>query len=143
MFELVAVTCSGLFAGGALYVSAVQQPATRALGNVVAAQSFPPMYRRAAPLQGGLAVVGSLSGLLAWLSGANALWLLAAVLLGGVVPFTLVVIRPVNDRLLASDLDPASPEVPALLSRWAALHRIRTLSSLLAFLVSLAARAAA
>jgi hypothetical protein len=52
------------------------------------------MYRRAAPFQGGLAILGSVSGVIAWASGAGALWLLAAVLLGAVVPFTLLGRRP-------------------------------------------------
>ena len=133
----------GLFAGAALYISIVQQPASREVGTIVSAQLFPPMYRRAAPLQGGLAVLGFVAGLSLWLLGGTALWLLAAVLLGLVVPFTLLVIKPINDRLLSANLDPASPEVPDLLSRWAALHWIRTLSSLLSFLVCVAARAAA
>jgi hypothetical protein len=136
-----AIVCTGLFAGAALYISVVEQPATRELGDALSGRFFPAMYRRAAPVQGGLAVVGSLCSASMWLLGAGALWLLGSLLLGLVVPFTLLVIKPVNDRLLAGDLDPAAPESAVLLSRWATLHAVRTISSLLAFLVCLAARA--
>lgn len=137
MLEFFATACSGVFAGAAIYISVVQQPAALEAGGGVAAALFPPMYRRAARMQASLAVVGSLSGLLAWLSGAGLLWLAGAVLLGFVIPFTLLRIKPVNDQLLAPGLDPAAPEVAELVRTWGRLHRIRSASSALAFLVFL------
>jgi hypothetical protein len=134
MLEFFATACSGVFAGAAIYISVVQHPASLEVGGTMPATFFPPMYRRAAPMQAGLAVVGSLSGLLAWLFGSGVLWLLGALLLGFVVPFTLLRIKPVNDQLLAPDLDPAAPEVPDLLRQWGQLHRIRSATSCLAFL---------
>jgi uncharacterized membrane protein len=71
----------------------------------------------------------------AWLSGAGALWLAAAVLIGSVVPFTLIVIKPVNDALL-QNRDAAS-EVAVLFTRWGYLHWARTVASGLAFLLCL------
>jgi hypothetical protein len=47
-----------------------------------------------------------------------------SVLLGAVVPFTLVVMLPTNNRLLDSNLDKASPDAEALLARWARLHAV-------------------
>lgn len=140
MNEFLATLCAGIFAGAAIYVSAVQHPAAVEAGRPVAAALFPPMYRRAAPIQGGLAVVGSISGLLAWISGSGASWLLGALLLGSVVPLTLLVIKPVGDRLLVPGLDPEAPELPDLLRRWGRLHALRSASSALAFLLFLLAR---
>ena len=137
MLEFLATACSGIFAGAAIYVSVVQHPAVLQVGNAIAAKSFPPMYRRATPMQAGLAVVGSLSALLAWLTGSGVLWLLGALVLGFVVPFTLFAIKPVNDQLLAPGLDLSAPEVPELLRRWGVLHRVRSGSSALAFLLFL------
>lgn len=86
-------------------------------------------------MQASLAVVGSLGGVLAWLSGSGPSWLVGALLLGSVVPLTIFGTKPVNDRLLAPSLDPEAPEVPELLRRWGRPHRLRSTSSLLAFLL--------
>jgi Domain of unknown function (DUF1772) len=136
--KLVATLCCGVFFGAALYISLVQHPATLETGNDFALRFFPPMYGRAAIVQAGLAVAGCIAGVLAWLRGAGRWWLVAAVLLGSVVPFTLIVIRPVNDALLLGG-DISAIEVDALLVRWGYLHWARTVASGLAFLTCLVA----
>jgi Domain of unknown function (DUF1772) len=136
--KLVATLCCGAFFGAALYISLVQHPATLETGNDFAMRFFPPMYGRAAIVQAGLAVAGCIAGVLAWLRGAGRWWLVAAVLLGSVVPFTLIVIRPVNDALLLGG-DISAIEVDALLVRWGYLHWARTVASGLAFLTCLVA----
>jgi hypothetical protein len=50
-----------------------------------------------------LAALGLLSSLAAWLAGATFLWLVAGVVLGSVIPFTLIVILPTNKRLLSPE----------------------------------------
>ena len=67
----------------------------------------------------------------------------AAVSLGAVVPFTLVVILPTNSRLLDPALDPRSPDATRLLVRWGRLHAGHSALSALAFglfLLQLSAR---
>lgn len=59
--------------------------------------------------------------------------LVGSVLLGAVVPFTLLVILPTNRRLLAPTLDPDSIEAAALLRRWGRPHAVRSVLSGLAF----------
>ena len=137
IFELLAIACSGLFAGAAVYISVVQQPAALRAGIGVALAYFPHMYQHAAPMQVALAIVGSVSGFVAWIQGSGSLWLAGALLLGFVIPFTLLRIKPVNDRLLASGLAPAGPEARDLLQRWTRLHAVRSASSTLAFLLFL------
>jgi hypothetical protein len=136
--KIIATLCCGAFFGAALYISLVQHPATLETGNDFAMRFFPPMYGRAAIVQAGLAVAGCIAGVLAWLRGAGRWWLVAAVLLGSVVPFTLIVIRPVNDALLLGG-DISAIEVDALLVRWGYLHWARTVASGLAFLTCLVA----
>lgn len=135
MLEFLATACAGTFAGAAIYISVVQHPAATEAGDSMAVSLFPPMYRRAAPMQAGLALVGSLAAVFAWLSGSGVLWVTGALLLGSVVPFTIIRIKPINDQLLAPGLDPTAPEVPELLRRWGRLHWIRSASSGLAFLL--------
>jgi len=54
------------------------------------------------------------------------MWLPGAVLIGAVVPFTLVVIMPINHALLAPGRDPASAGIRGPLERWGKLHAIRS-----------------
>ena len=139
----IAAACAGLFAGAAIYINAVEHPARLACGNEVALREFGPSYRRATVMQGSLAVAGCAAGV--W-----AAWILrdlsamaAAVCLGAVVPFTLVVILPTNSRLLDPALDPRSPDATRLLVRWGRLHAVRSALSALAFgwfLLQLSAR---
>jgi hypothetical protein len=134
--KLLANLCCGVFFGAALYISLVQHPAALETGNDFAVRFFPPMYERAAVLQASLASVGCAAAFAAWLRRAGAIWLVAAVLLGSVVPFTLVIIKPVNDALLQGS-DVAGVELGALLIRWGYLHWVRTVASGLAFLLCL------
>jgi uncharacterized membrane protein len=89
-------------------------------------------YKRAALMQVPLALIGLVTSVTAWLLRGGAWWLVAGLLLGATVPFTLIVIMPTNHKLLATNRDPASTETRALLARWGKLHAIRTVLSLLA-----------
>jgi Domain of unknown function (DUF1772) len=138
VIKLVATLCCGVFFGAAIYISLVQHPAMLETGNDFAMHFFPPMYGRAAIVQASLAVIGGAAAVAAWLSGAGRWWLVAAVLLGGAVPYTLVVIQPLNDILLQGG-DVSTIEVDALLVRWGYLHWARTVASGLAFVTCLVA----
>jgi len=138
---LAATASAGLFAGAAIYVTAVEHPARLSCGTTLALREFAPSYRRGAVMQASLAVVGLLASIAAWWQAGRVEYLIGGLLLGSVVPFTLVVIFPTNHRLLAPDLDPDSAESRALLERWGALHAVRSALGMLAFgtlLVSLA-----
>jgi len=132
---LVATFCCSVFFGAALYISLVQHPAALETGTEFAARFFGPMYRRAAWLQASLALVGCAAAIAAWLGGAGCLWLAVGVLIGSVVPFTLIVIQPVNDLVRQGGSAPL--ELGMLLIRWGYLHWVRTVVSGLAFLLCL------
>lgn len=131
-FEFVAVLCAALFAGAALYINVAEHPARMRLETRIAARQWAPSYKRATRLQAPLAVVSFLSGLAAWLVGASVGWLVAAVLIGVVVPFTLIGIMPTNHRLLEAGRDLDSAETRMLLERWGNLHAVRTTLSVAA-----------
>ena len=84
-------------------------------------------------MQASLAVVGLLASVAAWWQSDRVEFLIGGLLLGSVVPFTLVVIFPTNHRLLAADLEPESAEAKALLGRWGTLHAVRSVLGTLAF----------
>jgi uncharacterized membrane protein len=132
-FELIATLCAGLFAGAALYITFVEHPARLECGTVLAATEFAPSYRRATIMQASLAVLGLVAAVAAWLQGRGPWVLLGGVLLGLVIPFTLIVILPTNTRLLDPALDRGSTEAAGLLSRWGRLHAVRSVASVLAF----------
>ena len=130
--QVAATLCAALFAGAALYINVAEHPARMVLDTRHAALQWAPSYERATWMQAPLALLSLLTGTTAWLMGAGAGWLVAALLIGAVVPFTFAVILPTNHALLAPDRDLASDETRALLERWARLHAVRTALSLAA-----------
>jgi Anthrone oxygenase len=134
---IVATVCSGLFAGAAIYINAVEHPARLSCGTELAVREFAPSYHRATIMQVPLAATGCIAGLwAAWLF-SDALLAIAAILLVAVVPFTLVAILPTNKRLLDPALDPRSEGAAELLTRWGRLHATRSLLSSAAFVLFL------
>ena len=135
--EFVAAVACGLFAGAAVYVSLVEHPARVECGVELAATEFPASYRRGTIMQATLAAVGLLSSVAAWLAGAAFWWLVAGILLGSVLPFTLIVMLPTNMSLLSPALDRRSVSAGRLLARWGALHAVRSVVSCGALLLFL------
>ena len=137
LHALVASLACTLFCGAALYINLVEHPARMACGTEIAARQWAPSYRRATWMQASLAIVAAATGLIVWNHGGGPLWGVGALLIGLVVPVTLVVILPTNKRLLEPGRDLRSAETAALLNRWAALHAIRTALGLAASIVYL------
>jgi hypothetical protein len=125
------------FAGAAVYIALVEHPARMQCGVEIAATQFAPSYRRATVMQATCAALGLLASFAAWLAGASLWWLIAGVLLGSVIPFTLIVILPTNKRLLSPALDRRSGEGERLLARWGRLHAVRSILSSIALLLFL------
>lgn len=139
--NLLATFCSGTFFGAAVYISIAQHPAAMEAGAGVGGRFFPPMYRRAAPMQILLAVVGSLAGILAWVFGGPLPWLFGALLLASVIPITLFAIKPINDVLLDPLHDADASDTEDLLRRWGPKHWLRSIVSGVSFILFLIAYA--
>ena len=133
MARFLAVFCTALFAGAALYINLVEHPARMKLDIAAAVAQWAPSYHRATYMQAPLAVLSFFAALVVWLLGAGLVWLIAAVLIGAVVPFTLVGIMPTNRRLLRAE--PGSSETRQLLRKWNLLHAVRTILSLAALVL--------
>jgi uncharacterized membrane protein len=133
--EVFAFICTGLFAGAALYVSLVEHPARMSCTLAVALAEFRPSYRRAAVMQVILAIGGVAGALGAYYLGRGVSTLVAAVVLASVIPWTLIVIMPINRQLLDETRTAETPETEVLLQKWARLHHVRTIASLLALVV--------
>ena len=133
LLELTATLSAGLFAGAAIYITLVEHPARLECGTALAATEFVPSYRRATVMQASLAALGFLAALGSWFQGRGLRVLIAGTLLGLVIPFTLLVILPTNQRLLDPALDRGSSDAAGLLARWGRLHAVRSLMSAIAF----------
>jgi hypothetical protein len=137
VLQIVATLSCGLFAGAATYITVVEHPARMQCGTRLALTEFSPSYKRATAMQAPLAAVGLLSGTAAWLIGAHFLWAVGGVLLGAVIPLTLIVIAPTNKQLPDPALDRDSALGQRLLLRWGRLHAFRTILSLVSFVMFL------
>ena len=135
VLELIALLATGLFAGAAIYVTLVEHPARVECGPALAITEFRPSYRRGAFMQAGLASIGCVAALAAWTHGRGLSVLVAGLLLGAAIPYTLIVILPTNKRLLDPLLDPRTAEAEALLARWGHLHAGRAVVGAMAFLL--------
>jgi Domain of unknown function (DUF1772) len=100
-------------------------------------EQWRPSYKRATVMQASLAVAGSLLAIAAWLTGTGLIWLLAGLVLGSAVPFTLIVMWPTNKQLEDPGLDTTSELARSLLVRWGRLHAVRSALSLLALILML------
>jgi len=135
--QFIATFCTAIFAGAALYINLVEHPARRSLDTSAAVIEWARSYKRATFMQAPLAVIGFIAGVFAWLLGAGVSWLIAAVLIGAVVPFTFIAIMPTNHELLAQGRDVGSAETFVMLEKWGRLHAVRTILSILATLLML------
>lgn len=142
IIEIIALFCCGTFFGAAVYISLAQHPAAIEAGVTVGGRFFPPMYKRAAPMQIVLALIGFAAGVLAWYYSGGYLWLVGGLFLISVVPITLVFIKPINDVLLNPENDPESRDTQQLLVKWGPKHWNRTVVSGIAFLLYLFAAVA-
>jgi hypothetical protein len=137
MLRMLATICAGLFAGAAIYVNLVEHPARLSCGSELAVREFVPSYRRGTVMQASLALAGCALAVAAWAVGHDRDVLIGGLLLGSVVPFTLIVIFPTNKQLEDPTLDPRSPRAADLLLRWGRLHAVRSALSLAAFILLL------
>ena len=133
----VATLACALFAGAAVYITFVEHPARLSCGTEIAVRQWAPSYRRATVMQVPLALLATLAGVTAWRGGGGAAWLIGAVVIFSVIPFTLVAIMPMNNRLLEAGRELSSAETHQLLEAWGRRHAVRSLLSVVATLVFL------
>ena len=122
----LALVTAALFTGAAIYVSAVEHPARMALEPGPMLTEWKPSYKRGFAMQASLAIIGFLLGTWTYWETQNWLWLAGGLALLAGWPYTLLVIMPTNNQLLATPIAAANAETAALIAKWAALHAVRT-----------------
>jgi len=133
----LALVFAAAFAGAALFVNVAEQPARLALDDPALLREWQRSYDRAAPMQGGLALLAALVGFVAawqlhdWRLAVGALLIIAN------WPYTLLVIKPTNDRLHAIKPEQATAEPRQAIISWGHLHGGRSALGVAATLVFL------
>jgi hypothetical protein len=69
-----------------------------------------------------LAFLSFFGGTAAWLTGANACWLIGGIIMGALFPYTIILMLPLNLELISPGLDKNSPLAAQLLDKWGHLH---------------------
>jgi Domain of unknown function (DUF1772) len=138
VLQFVAVLSSGIFAGAAIYINVAEHPARMGCDTKTAVTVWAPSYKRAYVMQASLAVLSFLSGIAIWLISGDIMWLVAAIFIGAVIPFTFIIIMPTNQKLLASERDLNSAETRELLVKWGKLHAVRSILSFVALVIYVA-----
>lgn len=137
ILQFITLLSCAIFTGAAIYINLVEHPARMGCGTKIAATVWAPSYKRATLMQASLAIVSFIFGVAAWFAGGGIWWLVGAMLIGLVVPFTFIAIMPINHQLLEAGRDLASVETRLLLEKWGWLHAVRSLLSLAALIVYL------
>jgi len=131
-FGLLALIASAIFAGAAFYVNFAEQPARLTLDDSALLTEWKPSYKRGATMQAPLALIGFVLGVAAWWQTSHVAFLLGAIAIIAPWPWTLIVIKPVNDALLATEPDKAGPPTRTLVVKWGGVHAVRTAMGALA-----------
>ncbi len=136
-----ALAIAAAFAGAAVYINVVEQPARLALDDRALLMEWKPAYERGTIMQASLAIIGCALGLAAWQMEDRPLAALGAALILLPWPITFLLIMPTNNRLKHTPENLAGAESRALILRWGRLHALRTLAGLAAcgvFIMALA-----
>jgi len=124
----ISVIATGLFAGGALMQSIVDHPARQSTEPAAAIGQMQATLKFADPYMPILVLLGSISMMVTYYFHHRTWHIVAAaLLLLLIIPFTLIVIFPVNKKMLT--LSGAAHEhsaIRSLMRRWGRLHAIRS-----------------
>ena len=133
----LALTIAAVFTGAAIYINIAEQPARFQLDNRSLLAEWKPAYKRGYIMQASPAIVGGIFGLVAYFGALDWRWLLGALVLLAIWPYTIFVIMPTNRHLMDTPSEAATAETRHMLERWGALHAGRSALGLVATLIFL------
>jgi len=117
---------AGIFAGTCLYVSAVGQPVRVAGAISTALPHFSASLARSERLQPALHVFALAATILACVLAPAAPRIAGLVVMAPVLPYSVLVVVPLNNSLKTRNLPTRPDEAVANLKRWSTLHGVRT-----------------
>ena len=121
--------------GYAVAASAVAYPAMMATSRATAVEYFSPFFHKSAHMQLVLSLMVLGLSLLISVMGGGWLWLIGAVILGLSGPYTMKILMPVNNRIMADGADIDSDQMTNDLGSWGRLHFPRTVLATLVFVL--------
>jgi hypothetical protein len=133
----LALVFAAVFAGAAIFVNVAEQPARLALDDPALLLEWQKSYDKAAPMQGGLALLGALLGFLAAWQLHDWRFVVGALLIFANWPYTLLAIKPTNDRLHATKPEQANTKARQAIISWGYLHGARSVLGVAATLTFL------
>lgn len=137
MLALIATAAAGLWAGAILYIGFAEHPSALKVGVGFATDYFRSMSRRTAPAMMVLTATAAVTGVAAWFVHDDIRWLIGAILMAGMFPFTFFMIVPTNRALLKVDAAANPDEAAALHAKWSVMHAWRAVLGVPAFLLFL------
>ena len=137
MIGQLALICAAVFFGAAVFVNVAEQPARLALDDRAMLLEWQRSYNRAAPMQAGLAAVSALLGFIAAWQTRDWRWAVGALVILANWPYTLLVIKPTNDRLHAIAADQTDADARRMVVSWGHLHAGRSALGIVATLIFL------
>lgn len=138
MAGLIAILATMFYSGAAAYIAFVEHPARLACSTETAWAQWRQSVGRT-PRYAASALVAAAGGLIQGRLAPSSLWTWGALLLLGIVPFTVGAMLPSQGRLTAATWDPAQPDTRPLLERWGRQHAVRLWLGVVALVVFLLA----
>ena len=124
---VLALVFAALFTGAAFYINFAEQPARLKLEPKQLLKQWTPSYKQGFIMQSTLAVLSGLAGILSYTQTQDWRWIFGAALILANWPYTLLVIMPVNRKLIAFKEHEIDGSTVELVRHWGMLHAIRTL----------------
>jgi hypothetical protein len=123
----LALLTAAFFSGAAFFINFAEQPARLRLDPKSLYMQWSESYRRGFKLQAPLALVCGIMGLAAFYISHDWRWLLGAAFILANMPFSILMMMPLNRKILATSAESADAETVLEIKRWGTLHAVRTL----------------
>ena len=98
---LIALAFASAFAGAAVYVSWVEQPARMALDDKALLSEWGPSDSRGVALLAGFALVAAIAAFIAYFESNDVRWVFGALIVIASWPYAFFVMAPLNNQILS------------------------------------------
>ena len=98
---LIALAFAAAFAGAAVYVNIVEQPARLALDDQALLSEWGPSDRRGFALFAAFALASAVAGFVAWFESQDVRWVFGALIVISTWPYAFFVMAPLNNQILS------------------------------------------